>query len=102
MATWHATLTYTLAVEPPDPEALTHLLHAHDGTAHVDGSTLTVDVFVRSAQIDSLQSAARLAGYIVRRAIFAAGVGVATENGLTVVLAPALDGAQPAVRAEPA
>jgi hypothetical protein len=93
MATWHATLTYTLAVEPSGSERLATALRPHDGTAHLDARSLTIDLFVRSAHIASLQSAARLASYIARRAIFAAGLSVATEDGLSVVLAPALDGA---------
>jgi len=93
MATWHATLTYTLAVEPSGSQRLSSALHTHDGTAHLDGRSLTIDLFVRSAHIDSLQSAARLASYLARRAIFAAGLSVAAEDGLSVVLVPALGGA---------
>ena len=101
MATWHATLTFTLAAEPPDTVRLAEALHAHDGTAYLDGRTLTVDLFVRSVHVASLQSAARLATYVARRAIFAAGLTVAAENGLGVVLAPALADAGSVAHAEP-
>ena len=92
MATWHATLTYTLAVEPSGSQRLSAALRTHDGTAHVDGRVLTIDLFVRSTYVGTLQSAARLASYVARRAIFAAGLSVATEDGLSVVLVPALGG----------
>jgi hypothetical protein len=105
MATWHATLTFTLAAKPLDTTKLAEVLHTHDGTAHVDGRTLTVDLFLRSAHITSLPSAARLATYVARRAIFAAGATVAAQDGLTVVLAPApgpaLAGAGSVAHAEP-
>jgi len=92
MATWHATLTYTLAVEPSGSQRLSTALRAYDGTAHIDGHVATIDLFVRSTHVDSLQSAARLASYVARHAIFAAGLSVATEDGLSVVLVPALGG----------
>ena len=100
MPTWHATLTYTLAAPPPDAERLSAELHSHDGTAHVEDRSLTVDLFVRSAYVASPQSAARLASYIARRAIFSAGLSVVAEDGLSVVLAPALGGTL--AHAEPA
>jgi hypothetical protein len=97
MNTWHATLTYTLALDS-DLEALAAALIADDGTARADGRTLVIELPLRSAHIGSLQSAARLAAYRARRALYAAGTVVASEDGLTVVLEPAADLA-PAVSA---
>jgi hypothetical protein len=90
MNTWHATLSYTLALDS-DLEALAAALAADHGTARAEGRTLVIELPLRSVHIESLQSAARLAAYRARRALYAAGTVVASEDGLTVVLEPAVD-----------
>jgi hypothetical protein len=90
MNTWHATLTYTLAVES-DVERLSAALADHDGTVGLDGTRLAIELSLRSVHIESLQAAARLATYLARRALYAAELVVESENGLTVVLQPATE-----------
>ena len=99
MGTWHATLTYLLGTEP-DLATLRRSLAEHDGTVTFDGRRLSIDLDLRSVHIDSLQSAARLATYLARRALYDAALIVEAESGLTVRLDRSEDTVDPFARAE--
>jgi hypothetical protein len=89
MSTWHATLTYTLAVEV-DVAALSRALAAHQGRATRDGTTLFIDLSLGPADIRSFPAAAQLATYVARRALFDAELVVTAQTGLNVVRVPAV------------
>ena len=97
MSTWHATLTYTLAVEV-DVATLSRALAAHHGRATRDGTTLSIDLSLGPADIRSFPAAAQLATYVARRALFDAELVVTAQTGLNVVRVPAVDVVEPRVR----
>lgn len=84
MSAWHATLTYTLAVET-DIAGLSRSLAAHNGSATVEGTTLSIDLSLASAHVESFAAAAQLATYLARRALFDTELVVTAQRGLNVV-----------------
>jgi hypothetical protein len=88
MSTWHATLTYTLAVEA-DVAGLSRALALHHGRATVDGTTLFIDLSLTSPEIRSFAAAVQLATYLARRALYDAELVVTAQQGLYVVQVPA-------------
>jgi hypothetical protein len=97
MSTWHATLTYTLAVEA-DVATLSRSLAAHHGRATRDGTTLCIDLSLGPADIRSFPAAAQLAIYLARRALFDAELVVTAQDGLSVVRVPSVGAVEPRVR----
>ena len=88
MPAWRVSFTCT-PTEPPRPQpTLSDALKRHGGRAVIDGGSLTIEVPLYSDHLVCLEQAGEMGRYIARRAIFNAGLIIAMETGLTVMLAP--------------